>query len=115
MKRLLSLWYNYIMVKLKKDGKPDKRTKEYKKMNDQVLEKPHIKQEKSPFIYEDNQEGFGSVEEPAQTLFNRLLIENSLHIDFDVIPAGKTVVTEYGLLKLEKDQLVIKASYVTNE
>ena len=45
-----------------------------------------------------------------QTLFNNLLEANNLKIDFDVIDG--TIPTQFGIIKLEKPTLVIKASYV---
>lgn len=49
----------------------------------------------------------------AQELFNQLMSENNLQIDFDVLEG--TIPTQYGIIKLEKPTLVIKATYVINK
>ena len=43
-------------------------------------------------------------------LHDELLKENNLQLDFDVLSG--TVATKYGIIKLEKPILVIRASYV---
>lgn len=52
------------------------------------------------------------VRQHPQDLFNHLLEQHNLQVDFDVIPEKTPVKTEFGIIKLEKATLVLKASYV---
>jgi len=99
----IRLWYNTYM-RTNKDGSPDKR---YKK-NKQVKVDEELKEEfeetiiDEPVVY--------STELDANELHTKLLKDNNLKLDFDVLEG--TITTKHGIIKLEKPTLVIKASYV---
>ena len=78
-----------------KDGTPDKRFKKVdEKPEEKVVEK--IVEKLDP-----------------NELHAKLLKENNLKLDFDVLDGA--ITTKHGIIKLEKPTLVIKATYVTNK
>lgn len=91
------------MKRLNKDGSPDKR---FTKKTPPLEEK----QEAAPPILIVSTI---VAEEDPQMLFNRLLEENNLQLDFDVLEG--TIPTKFGVIKLDKQTLVVKASYVPSK
>jgi len=113
-----------------KDGTPDKRYKkqtptekaleevnskfesdfkEIKSSDDGSLTKDNVKEKylatrKEPLNF--------AVKEDPNKLIARLLKENGLTQDWDVVAKGTLLPTEYGVIKLEKDTLVLKTTYV---
>jgi len=126
-------------MKLRKDGTPDKRFKTRTTEELDKKEKPALKDVDGMLeemghddIKEDDDSGLESIVDTGTTqatvgktvyrpfpskdpnlLHNRLLKDNNLKLDFDVLEG--TIATKYGIIKLEKPTLVIKASYVTTE
>lgn len=95
-------------MRTRKDGKPDKRFKKEVKTeepNVEIKKAEEPKLERVAVRIETNNKKLD-----PQELFNHLLEMNGLKIDFDVLEG--TVSTKYGVIKLEKPTLVIKASYV---
>lgn len=105
-------------MRLKKDGSPDKRSvKSENKFPTPLLE------EKTAVILTGMTESTEKMPEikiemeyvgpsDPQELFNRLLKQNNLQLDFDVIEG--CIPTSYGVIKLEKPTLVVKATYKEN-
>lgn len=93
-------------MRLTKSGNPDKRYKQTPKEDNQKAQIVSVTSEVYPEV---------SVNEPdAQILLNSFLTANNMILDFDVIPAGTIVTTEYGFLKIKENELVVKAKYVTS-
>lgn len=82
----------------------------FKKLKPPVIETPQI-EETNILTVQAVEEQIEAVKTDPQTLFNNLLTANNLKIDFDVIDGS--VPTQYGIIKLEKPTLVIKATYVS--
>jgi len=96
-------------MRLTKSGKPDKR---YKAPGEGLLAP-------SSEMVDDIAEvdaAFREMERgedliiDSNELHDQLLKDNGLQLDFDVLEG--TVSTQYGIIKLEKPTLIIKASYV---
>ncbi len=106
MKKLYAI-ITTIMSKLKrtKDGSLDMRYKENQKIKEEQ-EKIQTSEEQA----EHHATGEFVKEDPNE-LFQRLLKQNNLKLDFDVVDG--TITTHRGILKLEKPQLIIEAKYVT--
>ena len=92
-------------MKLRNDGKPDKRYKKKEGLESivdtgttvvETLEDMKIVEK--PFPSQDPNE-----------LHTKLLKDNNLKLDFDVLEG--TIPTKHGIIKLEKPTLVIKAYY----
>jgi len=79
-------------MRINKDGTPDKRYK--------------VIQEKKQADATPSKE----TKLDPNELHEKLLTDNNLKLDFDVLEG--TVTTKYGIIKLEKPTLVIKATYV---
>jgi hypothetical protein len=62
-----------------------------------------------PMIIEHKWEDHSEKLDPNE-LHEKLLKDNNLKLDFDVLEG--TIATKYGIIKLEKPTLVIKATYV---
>ncbi len=117
LRRFKSLCYNVIMH-LNKDGSVDKRFKKNQNTRTtQFLDEQEAKEEvRNDTYYEEKpfNDPFPTVEptDPNE-LHAKLLKDNNLKLDFDVLSG--TIATKHGIIKLEKDTLVIKASYVTTK
>ena len=90
-------------MRLTKSGKPDKRYKDTP-----IEERPEAPDD---VVYGVDESKF-EIKEPQDPneLHDKLLKDNGLQLDFDVLEG--TVSTQYGIIKLEKPTLIIKASYV---
>ena len=99
------------IMKFNKDGSPDKRFKK----KDIVIE-PKLGVEKNTVIGID--ESKFKIKEPQDRqdpneLHAKLLKDNNLKLDFDVLEG--TIATKYGIIKLERPTLVIRANYVSSK
>ena len=90
-------------LRLNKDGSPDKRYNAAHKVIQPVVVE-QIKKEPIITIVEK------LLPKDPQELLNSLLEQNNLQLDFDVVNGA--LPTKYGIIKLEKPTLVVKASYV---
>lgn len=54
-----------------------------------------------------------SRKEDPNVLHEQLLKDNNLQLDFDVLEG--TISTKYGIIKLDKPTLVVKATYVASK
>lgn len=112
------LWYNFIM-RFKKDGSPDKRFKDFAGISKTTYQEPVKKitdlketTQDKPVIFEHeiDAETLQEIREvDPQLLFNELLEANNLQLDFDVLEGS--IPTQYGIIKLDKPTLVVKATY----
>lgn len=87
-----------FMKRLNKDGSTDKRYK---------TPKAEEKIPPSTAIGSELKQG------DPQLVFNRLLEENNLQLDFDVLEG--TIPTQFGIVKIDKPTLVVKATYVSSK
>ena len=106
------MWYNAFMFKkkkpkLNKDGTPDKRFKE-NQVNTKVP--PSTTSEEAMKAFPNIDVTDSKLPKDPNELLEQLLELNGLKLDFDVIE--DTIPTKYGIIKLDKPTLVIKASYV---
>ena len=116
--------------KTNKDGSPDKR---FKKKDIVIEPRSDVPDDvvlgikESELRYKDNKlpittitnttasydipkiQDYSSIQD-ANELHDQLLKNNNLELDFDVLEG--TISTKYGIIKLEKPTLVIKAKYV---
>ena len=88
-------------MRLNKDGTPDKRFKENKEetRNEAVI-----------FTDDPDSIDFSKVSMDPNELLNQFLEENDIELDFDVVEG--TLPTKFGIIKLDKPTLTLKASYV---
>ena len=89
-------------MKLRVDGKPDKR---YKK---DPLAEP-VEMETAVINVDRVVGGLPKVDVDPNEFHAQLLKDNNLKLDFDVLEG--TIPTKFGVIKLLKPTLVIKASY----
>lgn len=97
-----------IMKRMKKDGTVDKRFKSVEEMNEMVVESV-IEGNKRVSAQLTQHPVFEPQQDPNE-LHERLLKEHGLQLDFDVIDG--TIPTKFGIIKIDKPTLVIKATYV---
>lgn len=113
MTRLKQLVYN-ILMRINKDGSPDKRFKKKspKKKESPTVVEMHEKSPKELLSWNGSSDTFekARAEQDPNILLARLLEENGLRLDFDVVEGS--LPTKHGIIKLEKPTLVVKASYV---
>lgn len=82
----------------------------FQKLKTPSIEAPKI-EETDKLTVQAVEKQIDAVRTDPQTLFNNLLTTNNLKIDFDVLEGS--IPTQYGIIKLEKPTLVIKATYVS--
>jgi len=93
-------------MKLRNDGKPDKRYKKKEKsLPDGATYRGKTEKEYERAILEEN----ADITQDPNELHTKLLKDNNLKLDFDVLEG--TIPTKHGIIKLSKPTLVIKASY----
>jgi len=103
------------IMKFNKDGSPDKRFKKNNNIvfsdgKDGVGTDKTIKNIKKVNVV---QTGEKQLSVDPNELHAKLLKDNNLKLDFDVLEG--TIATKYGIIKLERPTLVIRANYVSSK
>ena len=96
-----------MLKKKNKDGTPDKRFTANKPPKAKATDNP---QTDVVTTTPGTNINYVQIAEDPNELHAQLLKENNLKLDFDVLEG--TISTKYGIIKLEKPTLVVKAEYV---